>query len=182
MNPDNPPERYGSLQITLHWVMLLLLVAVYACIELRGFFPKGSDLREALKTWHFMLGLSVLILATVRVLVHLFGPRPRIHPVPPHWQVIAGKLVHLALYVFMVVMPIIGWLLLSSEAKIIPFFGLQLPPLIDADTNLAKQIQEIHETVGTLGYALIGVHAAAALAHHYVQRDDTLLRLLPRRS
>ena len=73
MNPDNPPDRYGSLQITLQWVVLLLLVAVYACIELRGFFPKGSDLREALKTWHFMLGLSVLILATVRVLVHLFG-------------------------------------------------------------------------------------------------------------
>jgi len=56
----NNKERYGTLSIGLHWSMLLLLVVVYACIELREFFPKGSDLREALKTWHFMLGLAVL--------------------------------------------------------------------------------------------------------------------------
>jgi hypothetical protein len=46
----NSTDRYGSLSIGLHWLMLLLFVAVYACIELRGYFPKGSDPREALKT------------------------------------------------------------------------------------------------------------------------------------
>jgi cytochrome b561 len=69
MNWRNNTDRYGSLAIGLHWLMLLLLVAVYVCIELRGYFPKGSDPREALKTWHLMLGLSVFVLAAVRMRV-----------------------------------------------------------------------------------------------------------------
>ena len=178
----NTAERYGSLQIALHWSMLLLLAAVYACIELRGLFPKGSDLREALKAWHFMLGLTVLILATVRVFLHFAGPTPAAPPGQPRWQTWLGKTVHLALYVFMISMPVLGWLLLSSDAKPIPFFGAELPPLIIPNAVLTERLEELHETVGTIGYFLIGIHAAAALAHHYLLRDDTLRRMLPRRA
>ena len=63
----NSDARYGSLAVTLHWFMLLLIAAVYACIELRVNFPRGSDPREALKTWHFMLGFGVLLLVIVRL-------------------------------------------------------------------------------------------------------------------
>ena len=181
MNLRNSLERYGSVQIALHWAMLLLLSAVYACIELKGFFAKGSDIREALKTWHFMLGLTVLALATIRLVAHLIGPSPRIHPAPPRWQELAGKLMHFALYVFMIGMPIVGWLVLSSEGKAIPFFGLQLPPLMGVNADLTDQLEEVHETVGEIGYFLVGLHAAAALAHHYFLHDDTLRRMLPRR-
>ena len=182
MTIRNSLDRYGSLQILLHWTTLLLIVAVYACIELREFFPKGSDVRESLKAWHFTLGLSVLILATIRIGLSVYGPRPLIRPVPPRWQMAAGSIVHYALYAFMIGMPIVGWLLLSSEAKDIPFFGFGLPALIGADKNLAEQLKELHETVGNIGYALIGIHAAAALAHHYIVRDNALLRMLPRRN
>ncbi|HOG04075.1 MAG TPA: cytochrome b/b6 domain-containing protein, partial [Accumulibacter sp.] len=95
MNGRNGTQRYGSLSIGLHWMMMLLFVAVYACIELRGYFPKGSDPREALKTWHFMLGLSVLALALLRVLVHLRSTVPPIVPDPPGWQKLAARLMHL---------------------------------------------------------------------------------------
>jgi cytochrome b561 len=78
--------RYGSLQVPLHWLMLALLVAVYACIELRELYPRGSEIRLALKTWHFMLGLSVLILVGVRLVVRAFGLVPPISPRPPPWQ------------------------------------------------------------------------------------------------
>ena len=182
MTVRNSLDRYGSLQILLHWATLLLIVAVYACIELRGLFPKGSDLRESLKAWHFTLGLSVLILAAVRLGLYLRGPNPLIRPTPPNWQIAASRIVHVALYAFLIGMPIVGWLLLSSEAKDVPFFGLDLPPLIGADRNRAEQLEELHETIGNIGYALIGIHAAAALAHHYVVRDNTLLRMLPRRN
>ena len=180
MNLRNTFERYGSAQIALHWTMLVLLAAVYACIELRGYFPKGSAIREGLKTWHFMLGLTVLVLATARLAIHLLGPNPRIEPTPPRWQSIASKLVHFALYAFMLGMPIVGWLLLSAEAKTIPYFGLNLPALIAENSGVAKQLKEVHETVGTIGYTLIGIHAAAALIHHYVFHDNTLRRILPR--
>jgi cytochrome b561 len=175
----NTTDRYGSLSITLHWLMLLLLVAVYACIELRENFPQGSDLRIALKTWHSMLGLSVLVLVALRLLVHLANPIPRIQPEPPRWQHLTARLVHIALYGFMVGMPLAGWLLLSAEGKPIPFFGLELPALIAENRDFAHLIEEIHETGGTVGYFLVGIHAAAALFHHYVLKDNTLLRMLP---
>lgn len=174
-------NRYGSLTIALHWLMLLLLIAVYACIELREIFPKGSDPREALKTWHFMLGLSVFALIWVRLAARLFGPTPGIEPQPPAWQTLSAKIMHLALYLLMIGLPLSGWLMLSAAGKPIPFFGLQLPALIGENEQLAKQIEEIHETVGELGYYLIGLHAAAALFHHYIRRDNTLIRMLPYR-
>lgn len=177
----NSTERHGSLSIGLHWLMLLLLIAVYVCIDLREFFPKGSEPREALKTWHFMLGLSVFVLVWLRLLSNLTGPTPRIEPDPPKWQKRSAWLMHVALYVLMIGMPLAGWLILSAEGKPIPFFGLHLPALIHESKNMAELIKEVHETGGTVGYFLIGLHAAAALFHHYVVRDNTLRRMLPSR-
>jgi len=68
MTWKNTAARWGSLSIALHWLMLILMVGVYACIELKGFFPKGSETRELLKQWHFMLGLSVFALVWLRLL------------------------------------------------------------------------------------------------------------------
>ena len=79
----------------------------------------------------------------------------------------------------MIVMPLLGWLILSGESKPVPFFGIQLPALIGENKEFAKQLEEVHELVGNVGYFLIGIHAAAALAHHYIQRDNTLTRMLP---
>jgi cytochrome b561 len=81
----------------------------------------------------------------------------------------------------MIVMPILGWMLLSASGKPIPFFSLELPALIGESTTLAETLKEIHETGGTIGYFLIGLHATAGLFHHYVMRDNTLVRMLPKR-
>ena len=181
MNWKNTASRYGSLSIGIHWLLLLLFIAVYGCIELRSFYPKGSDLREALKTWHFMFGMLVFVLVWLRLAARLAGPAPGIKPEPASWQQLSAKLMHLALYALMIVMPLSGWLLLSATGKPIPFFGLELPALIGANKGLASQIKEIHEFLGTAGYYLIGLHAAAALYHHYIMRDNTLTRMLPGR-
>ncbi|MDX1915883.1 MAG: cytochrome b [Methylophilus sp.] len=181
MNMLNTTNRYRSLSIGLHWVMLLLLIAVYACIELREFYPKGSDIREALKSWHFMLGLSVLVLVCIRIYARITAPIPSITPEPAPWQSLSAKLMHIALYALMIGMPLLGWLLLSTSGKSIPFFGIELPALANKNKDLADLIKEIHETGGTVGYFLIGFHALAALFHHYFLRDNTLLRILPKR-
>ena len=172
-------EQYDRFSITLHWLMLVLIAAVYACIELRVNFPRGSDMREGLKHWHFMLGLSVLALVTIRAVVRLRGVTPPIRPEPATWMKILGRLGHLALYALMFGMPIAGWIILSAEGDPVPFFGLELPPLVAPDEALAKQVEEIHETAGMVGYYLIGLHAAAALFHHYIRRDNALTRMLP---
>jgi len=177
----NTSERYGSAAIGLHWLILLILTAVYASIEMRTFFPKGSDLRELMKLWHFMLGLSILALVTIRVVIHMIGPSPDIQPIPPEWQSLMARSMHILLYLFMIGMPLAGWLLLSAGGEPIPIFGLQLPALISQNKNLAALIKEVHEVGGTVGYFIIGVHAAAALFHHYIVRDNTLTRMLPGR-
>lgn len=179
MNWKNTTIRYGSLSIGLHWLMLLLFIAVYGSIELRVLYEKGSDLREALKAWHFMLGLLVFALVWLRIAARLSGPSPNIQPAPDKVQQLSAKLLHLALYALMIGMPLTGWLVLSASGKIIPFFGLELPALIGENKNLAKQIKEVHEFVGTTGYYLLGLHVIAALYHHYIKRDDTLTRILP---
>jgi cytochrome b561 len=88
----------------------------------------------------------------------------------------------LAIYVFMIAMPLLGWLVLSGENQPVPLFGVQLPALMGENKALAKQLEEIHGTIGDIGYFLIGLHAAAALAHHYFHRDNTLVRMLPSRA
>ncbi|OIR16813.1 hypothetical protein GALL_26330 [mine drainage metagenome] len=181
MDWKNTAGRYGALSIGIHWLMLLLFIAVYACIELRELYPKGSDPREALKTWHAMLGMLVFGLIWLRLAARLSGPTSGIQPEPPSWQQISAKLLHLALYALMIGMPVTGWLLLSASGKPIPFFGLQLPALIGQNKELASQIKEVHEFVGTAGYYLIGLHTVAALYHHFIKRDNTLTRMLPGR-
>jgi superoxide oxidase len=182
MNWRNTTTRYGSLSIGMHWFMLLLLVAIYACIELRENYPRGSEVREALKTWHYMLGMGAFALAWLRLGFRLTGPTPRIEPESPAWQMMLAKLMYLALYLLMIGLPLLGWLILSAEGDPIPFFGLHLPALIGENKELAKTLEEIHATGGTIGYFLIGFHAIAALYHHYIRRDNTLARILPRKN
>ena len=177
----NSTDRYGSLAIGLHWFMLVLLVAVYACINLSEVFPRGSALREGLKSWHYTLGLCVLVLAGLRLVARLADRTPAIRPPPPRWQLALASAAHAALYVLMIGLPIVGWLLLSARGRPIPFFGAEWPALINENRSLGRVIKEVHEAVGTAGYALVGLHAAAALFHHYVVRDDTLRRMLPKR-
>lgn len=181
MSWKNDQHRYGGLSIALHWLMLVLMVGVYTCIELKGNFPKGSEPRELLKQWHFMLGLGVFALVWLRLAARLIAPTPQIAPTIPAWQAIPAMLMHLALYGLMIGAPLAGWLILSAAGKPIPFFGLELPPLIEQNPELAGQIKELHELAGTAGYWLIGLHAVAALFHHYVSRDNTLTRMLPGR-
>ena len=180
MNWKNSTERFGSVSIGLHWLMLLLLIGVYACIDLTDLYPKHSAQREALKAWHFMLGLTVLLLAAVRLIARASGPRPAIVPAMPIWQMRLAGLLHIALYALMIGAPLLGWLTLSAAGKPIPFFGQQLPPLLAANEALAHDLKEIHEALATIGYFLIAAHALAALFHHYMMRDNTLVRMLPR--
>jgi cytochrome b561 len=170
--------RYSALSIGVHWLMVLLFIGVYATIELREFYPKGIGLRASLKEWHYALGLSIFVLAWIRIAARTLSS-------PPADEGSGHKLamvVHLALYGLMIGMPLAGWLILSGEGKPIPFFGLELPPLIGPNEPLADQAEAIHELVGTIGYYLIALHTAAALAHHYILRDGVLARMMPARA
>ena len=181
MQWTNTTERYGALSIGTHWLMLLLLIAVYVCSDLREIFPKGSYLRDAMKDWHTMLGMLVFALVWLRLAFSVLGTKPVNTAAAPARHQQAAALMRVALYVLMIGLPLTGWLALSAAGKPIPFFGLDLPPLIGQNQASARVFKDIHEIAGSAGYALIGLHAAAALFHHYVMHDSTLVRMLPRR-
>ena len=172
-------ERYGSLAIGLHWLVALQLLAVYACINLADAFPEDSAPQTALMMWHFMLGLSVLVVALLRIINRLASVTPAALSSTPKWQRRLSATTHLALYALILAMPVLGWLTLSAQGEPIPFFGVELPPLIAPNHALAKELRQIHETLGVTGYYLIGLHVAAALVHHYAMHDSTLARMLP---
>lgn len=179
---SNLLQRYAKLPIAFHWITLLLIIAVYACIELRVFYPKGSEIRDGLKHWHYMLGITLWGLTLIRLAVRWFNPAPPKDSSINTLQRFAASSVHFLLYALLVIMPLLGWALLSAEGKPLIWFGLQLPSLIGVNEDLAKQLKEIHATMGTFGYFLMGFHALAALFHHYVKQDNTLLRMLPARA
>ena len=114
-----------------------------------------------------------------RILARVFTKTPPIVPPPPRASVLPSKLVTLALLLFVVVQPILGVLLVWSEghALAVPFTDWALPPLIVPGETAEDGLEEAHELLGNAFYAVIGLHAVAALWHHFARRDDTLRRM-----
>lgn len=174
-------DRYHPLSMAVHWLTLGLLIAVYALIELRGIYPKGSAAHDAMKTWHFMLGLTVFVIVLLRVVLRLVFSTPPIVPPLPVWQHRLAALMHLALYAFLLVMPLLGWLTLSAKGRVsIVWSGVAAVggSRQGMGTHSGGYPQDYRHRVG---YYLIGLHTAAALIHHYFVHDNTLLRMLPAR-
>ena len=140
----NHSRHYHSLSITLHWLTLFLLIAVYALMECKGIYPKGSEPRDVMKMWHFMLGLSVLGVTVIRLVARWKFSAPVITPTPSAWQQKLAKWMHIALYIFLVAMPILGWMTLSAAGKPIPFFGLQLPALLAVKDRKSTRLNSSH--------------------------------------
>ncbi|GAB3358179.1 MULTISPECIES: cytochrome b [Giesbergeria] len=178
--PATSSNRYSSLSITMHWLMVILLVATAATMELRGMYPKGSDARELIKSAHYALGLAVWMLVWVRLIARLSSTTPAIVPAPSVWQTRLGHTAHAGLYVLMIGLPLVGWLALSFKGT--PVYlpgGIPVPLLTSTNSNTAHWLKDLHETGAVAGYVLVGLHAGAALAHHYLLRDNTLVRMLP---
>lgn len=169
-------EKYAPVRIALHWVIALVMVAVYVTINLHEAFPKGTEMRTTMKVAHYVLGFAVFGLALLRLMAAITQPGPA--PLDaPKLQLMLGKAVHLGLYALMLLMPILGYLALSFSGKPVSLFGWDLPLLTWADKGISHQIKEVHEAIGTLGYALVGLHAVAALYHHHILKDNTLRRM-----
>lgn len=169
--------RFSPSIVVLHWLTLFLLAGVYACIELRVQFPRGSDSRELMKYWHFILGLLVFGVTLLRLVAKTMGGTPVITPPPPAWQSGLARLVTVSLYALMLALPVLGYLTLNAADKPVHVFGIQLPMLIAANREISSRLKDLHESIATAGYFLIGLHALAAIYHHYVRRDDTLRRM-----
>jgi cytochrome b561 len=179
---DNTEERYGVVGIALHWSMAVLLIALTALGLYMVALPDvGFDTRKiTLILYHKEFGMLMLALLVVRLAWRVTQILPRLVAHLPDWQKVIARFVHLCFYALMIALPMTGWLMSSAAGFPVSFLELfTLPDLIGRDDYVFQQLIDIHRWLGYALAALIVVHAAAALRHHFAYHDDTLRRMLP---
>ena len=182
MKSDSLPSqiwRYTTVAIFLHWLIALLIFAGWGL----GIYMQELPLSPAklrYYSWHKWMGVTVFILAMLRVSWLATHPAPRLSARLPRWQLQAARATHLALYLFMFIVPVSGWLMSSAKGVPTVYFGvLPLPDLLAKDKALGETLQEVHEALAYGLAFLVALHVAAALKHHFVDRDGLLARMLP---
>lgn len=168
--------RYSLMLRTLHWLVLLAALAAILTIELQDFYAKGTPGRLFMRSTHYAAGLTVLVLMTVRVFARMVLPAPA--PVPGStWIQTSARLAHLALYGLMLAMPILGIASVLLAGKPIVMYGFTFVSPFEMNTALSRSLKNIHETGATFVYILVGLHAAAALWHQFVLKDNIFKRV-----
>lgn len=174
------PARYSPWIRRLHWVIFALVVCALVLIYIHDWSPKGSALGANVKWAHTQFGMAILLIMLPRLIVRSRGHRPPITPMPLPWQTLLAKTVHFVLYALLIVTPLLGIATMAWKGQAWSFLGIPLPGAPTPDRHFSHQIQEIHETLGNVLMYLAAAHAVAALFHHFIRRDDTLKRMLPR--
>lgn len=172
--------RYRPGLRRLHWLTAVLVAVAYVLIEQRNLFPRGSGERAAMMQGHYWTGLAIWLLLWWRLALRAGGATPPITPPLPAWQAGLSRLLHLALYAFLLAMPLLGLATAWTDDKplYLPFTDYALPALLAPDKDLAHQLEDLHGSIGEAFYWVIGLHIVAALYHHWWRRDDTLRRML----
>lgn len=174
--------RYSYPQIVLHWLVFVLVVLTYTTMDIKDAFAKGSSVRELLTLTHYSLGFCVLFLMCVRLFVRAMYVTPGTKPAPPRWQHCLSVITHAVVYLLFIGLPVLGILSQYYGGHDWTMFNISMPKSYLADLPLQKQLKTLHEWLANAGYYLIGLHAFAALWHHYRRRDNTLIRMLPGKS
>lgn len=177
--------RYSAIQRGLHWAIAIVLLAVLAGGLLIGFLGfkgvtdlLGTDLRNMLYKYHKTFGLVVLAAMVIRLAVKLRRGAPAYDPPLTPFQAMASSLVHKALYLSLLVMPVLGWLATDALDFPVEFFNWTVPQFIDKNKELGDTLFWLHGIVGWIIVGLLTAHIGAALLHAVVLRDSVLKRML----
>ncbi|MHB8915428.1 MAG: cytochrome b [Thiobacillus sp.] len=168
--------RYPTPLIALHWLTALAVITAY--ITSGNPAEAKNSLDYITGQTHVLSGLAVFALLALRLPLRLLLGTPPAEPVS-RWQQRAAGVTHFALYGLMLLVPLAGWAALAQETDAFTLGGGVSLPLLDAHLTWVELLGEAHQTLGNIFIWLAGLHAVAALAHHYVLRDATLVRMAP---
>ena len=170
---------YTRTARSLHWLMALLLAGLLALgfmLETLPFSPRKLEL----VAWHKWAGVSVFLLALLRLAWRASHPPPPLPASTSRAVRLAAGAVHAALYGLMFAIPLSGWLMSSAKGVPTVWFGvLPLPDLIGKDKALADTLQALHATLNFTLIGLVSLHVAAALKHQFIDHDGLLHRMAP---
>jgi cytochrome b561 len=176
---DRSPPRYGATAIATHWLLALLIAGNFA-FGLYFIDLPFSPQKLRYFSWHKWAGAVVLPLAAVLLAWRaLHGEQPFPQGMP-HWERQLSRFTHVLLYLFFFASPLSGWLYSSAAGFQTVLFGvLPIPDLIGRNRDLAEALKDVHRWINYALAMAVAVHVAAALKHHFIDRDDVLRRMLP---
>jgi cytochrome b561 len=168
--------RHASVTIVLHWVTAALVVALWTIGQTVDVFPNGP-LRIDYRSIHILLGVILAVVVLARLAWRLARPLG-LPPIDEGILLVVARITHWALYVLLVVTVGLGVAYAWARGDSI-FNVFTIPQMVPGDRALAHQIGDWHALAANALLIVAGVHAAAALFHHYILRDETLRRMLP---
>jgi cytochrome b561 len=172
--------QYDSYSILLHWITVILVLAQFGLAHTWGFAPKPT--RHLMIVCHMSFGILLSAVLIARIAWRLI-PGHQTPAASAGWVELAAKGVHYLLYALLVGEAALGFALRWSGNESMSFFGLPIPsPFAPTDKATHHALGEAHDFVGWAIIAVAAGHAAAALFHHFVLRDDVLKRMLPGRA
>ena len=175
-------SRWSTATIWLHWLSALVIIGLLALGWIMVHAVDDSAEKFDLYQWHKSFGFVALALLLARIVARLASAAPAALAMPA-WELRAANAMHWTLYGLTLVATLSGWLLASAAVIPIPsrFFNLfVIPNIAGSDPALAGQMTLLHYLATRLMMALVALHIAAALKHHFIDRDDALRRILPR--
>ena len=162
----------------LHWLVAFLMLSVLSVAWSFAFIP--PDDRAGAIPVHVSIGLIVVMLTLVRLAWRKAVPVPAIPPATPVWMQRGASIGHFLLYALILVQGVLGiWMAALSPVDIRLFNGFDLSGLAPASAGSVAGLRQIHFAVACVLTGTIFGHVAAALWHHFVLRDDILIRMLP---
>ncbi|KXJ55665.1 cytochrome b [Neptuniibacter pectenicola] len=174
----NDATSYGWGPVIMHWFIALAVIGLYPL----GWYIESLDYYDpAYKTipvWHKSIGILVAVTLLVRIVWRLFNKPPSPLPQPAALE-LAAKVAHGLLYILLLITVTSGYLISTADGRAIEFFNLiSIPALPVGIENQEDIAGEIHFIVATSLILLAALHAAAALKHHFIDKDSTLKRML----
>ncbi|NML61410.1 cytochrome b [Massilia sp. RP-1-19] len=173
-------QRYTYTAMLFHWLIALLVVAAFTLGLVMTDIPGLTPTKLRYFSWHKWLGVTVLLLAVLRVLWRLFHPSPAYPASMARWQQSAANGLHFLLYVLIFAVPLSGYFYSLASGVPVVYLGLfELPVLFKASTELKPVLKAVHFWLNMLLAGSVGIHVAGALKHQLVDRDGVLRRMLP---
>lgn len=172
------PEKYPANLRILHWLMAAMIVGLLVSGLMMGDLDKGSPLRDQVYFLHKSFGVAVLILAFLRLIIRLFSTIPPLPDMISATERRFAYLGHLALYGFMFALPISGIVMSNGYGFAVPFFGLELPRIMEANRDIGHFAKEAHEYMAFALIGLIGLHVLGALKHLVKGRINLFRRII----
>lgn len=173
-----PATGYTPVARALHWITAAIVLGMIpAGIYMAN--VEGGPLKDLLYHLHRSFGVVLLPLILVRLVYRLTNPPPPLPPDLPPIQQFAAHANHWGLYALLILQPILGWVATSAyRAPVLVFWLFELPPIWKEDRAFSEQMFAAHRFVGiAIAFLAVG-HIGAALFHHFVRKDEILMRMV----